>query len=77
VEDVYVFTWEMPFELLPKISVPDPSHFSEDFDLRIHASRICIRILHFSSLAFKTPTKTKLKKVFCIIVAEGTLFFKD
>ncbi len=45
------------------ISVADPWHFGVDPDPRIHASdlwiriRIRIRILQFSSLTFKTPTK--------------------
>ncbi len=44
-------------------SVPDPWHFCVDPDPRIHDSDECIRIrtLLFSSLNFKTPTKTNFK----------------
>jgi hypothetical protein len=42
--------------LLP-VSVVDPGHFGTDPDTRIHASDQWTRILLFSSLTLKTPTK--------------------
>ncbi len=45
---------------------PDP-------DPRIHASDLWIRILLFSSLTFKMPTKTIFVKTFsCLLLFEGT-----
>jgi hypothetical protein len=44
-------------------SVADPQYFGVDPDPRIHASDLWIRILVFSSLAFKTLKKT-IKKMF-------------
>ncbi len=41
-------------------SVADPWHFGVDPDTRIHASDLWIRILLFSPLTFKTPTKNKI-----------------
>jgi hypothetical protein len=60
-------------EALPT-SVPEPWHFCVDPvpDPQIHASDKWIRILLFSSLTFKMPTKNNLK------LFEGTFtsFFK-
>ncbi len=61
-------------------SVPDPWHFGVDPDPRIHAADKWIRILLFSLLTFKAPTKTNLKKkFFCLLLFYGTStsFFKD
>jgi hypothetical protein len=47
-----------------KTSVADPCHFGVDPNPRIHASDKWIRILLFSSLTFKRPTRTNFKKSF-------------
>ncbi len=69
--------------ILLRTSVPDPWHFGVDPDPRIHSSDkwMRIRILLFSSLTFKTPTKTNLNKVLLLskVLFECTFasFFKD
>ncbi len=83
--------WKKLFmtRLLLFTSDADPWHFGvdpdPDLDARIHARDYWIRILLFSSLTFKMPTKNKKqktktkKKFFCLLLIEdtSTSFFKD
>ncbi len=55
-----------------KCSVPDPWHVGTDPDLRIHTTDLKIRILLFSSVTFKIPTKNNFFWVFLLVLFKGT-----
>jgi hypothetical protein len=69
-------------------SIADPSHFGTDPDSRISTFDFRIRILFFSSVAFKIPSKNSFFSKFLLLfnvllfTFEGTgtftsVFFKD
>ncbi len=58
-------------------SVSNPLGFDMDLDPRIHTTGLRIRILLFSSVAFKMPTKNQQRIVFflsflCLLFSSGT-----
>jgi hypothetical protein len=66
-------SWCRSFECCLKTIVVDPWHFGTDPHPWIRTTDIRIRILLFSSVADKMPTKTKFfSRVFCLLHFEGT-----
>jgi hypothetical protein len=65
------------FRVIVRDTVPDPWHFGADPDPRITASDEWIWILLFSSLTYKTATKTNFLKVFCLLPVLFECTFPD